>query len=156
MQLGSAVVAGASLSRRGAPASLACVNWRAGGTVLQALIPLDIGGTQIRQARELLGWPASYLAFRAKISTAAIDRAENGRRNGDGADACRAAMEVIQKSFLLSLEGQPRFNGLIRDCGVTLACAAGCCEVRERLSEGFYLPSLWEFDCDFLKRCPTP
>ena len=73
-----AISAGHCLSRRGTPASLACVNWRAGGTVLQALIPLDIGGTQIRQARELLGWPASYLALRAKISTAAIDRAETG------------------------------------------------------------------------------
>ena len=123
MQLGSAVVAGASLSRRGAPASLACVNWRAGGTVLQALIPLDIGGTQIRQARELLGWPASYLALRAKISTAAIDRAENGRRNGDGADACRAAMEVIQKSFFaLALSGTTPVQwidpGLRRDVGM--------------------------------------
>jgi hypothetical protein len=31
--------------------------------------PPAVGGTQIRQARELLGWPASYLALRARLST---------------------------------------------------------------------------------------
>ena len=87
-----------SLSRRGTPASLACVNWRAGGTVLQALIPLDIGGTQIRQARELLGWPASYLALRAKISTAAIDRAETGGESAVTGAHWQAILAVLDRA----------------------------------------------------------
>src|SRR3954451_836075 len=60
--------------------------------------PPAVGGTQIRQARELLGWPASYLALRAKISTAAIDRAETGGESAVTGAHWQAILAVLERA----------------------------------------------------------
>ncbi|MFL4974825.1 MAG: helix-turn-helix domain-containing protein [Microvirga sp.] len=60
--------------------------------------PPAVGGTQIRQARELLGWPASYLALRAKISTAAIDKAETGGESAVTGAHWQAILAVLERA----------------------------------------------------------
>jgi hypothetical protein len=57
-----------------------------------------VAGEQIRQARELLGWPRSYLATRAKVSAAAIERAESDGKNAVTAAHWEAILSALDRA----------------------------------------------------------
>jgi hypothetical protein len=74
-----------------------------------ALEPAPIAGTQITQARELLGWPQSYLALRAKLSTAAIERAEaEGGKDAMTVEQWQAILHVLDRAGLEFTRGGVR------------------------------------------------
>src|SRR5215212_4263070 len=86
----------------------------------QSTLP-PVGGTQIRQARELLGWPASYLALHAKISTAAIDKAETGGESAVTGAHWHAILAVLERAGVEFTAGATE-SGSVRGIAV-ISCS---------------------------------
>ena len=79
----------------------------------QSTLPA-VGGTQIRQARELLGWPAELPCSSREITTAAIDRAETGGESAvTGAD-WHAILAVLERAGIEFTAGATAGLGYVR------------------------------------------